>query len=106
MQTKEQILNNIQEKLKEFHTKLGIISVEFQGNPNFNSIKLLTKGITTTITEDGIILLMVDSIDNINQNLKNLEEFFSRQIHDFVLLNNTFLFLFPRLADSDCDDQI
>ncbi len=72
--------NHDKEKLKEFHTKLGIISVEFQGNPNFNSIKLLTKGITTTITEDGIILLMVDSIDNINQNLKNLEEFFSEKL--------------------------
>jgi len=67
-------------QLRNYHQQLNIEKIEYQNNPDFDSLEFTSGRITVAITEDGIIQLMVDKIEDMEADLKEFEEFNSKKL--------------------------
>ena len=63
-------------RTKNLHKQLGIQELVFSNNQDFNSVQFTSAGITVTITEDGVILLMTNAVDNLKASTKKIESFY------------------------------
>lgn len=62
-------------ELRMYWRSLHIEEVEFQDNSDFERVKFVSHGVTTSITEDGIILFSVETENSLND-LKRIEDFY------------------------------
>lgn len=70
-----------QNKLKHLKKQLNIKNLVFNNNQDFDSVRFSSnKNITVTITEDGIILIMLSHISDINADIKKIESFYTNQL--------------------------
>ena len=69
-----------QNKLGYLKKQLNIKNLVFNNNSDFDSVKFSSENITTTITEDGIILIMLSHVIDINADIKKIESFYINQL--------------------------
>lgn len=69
-----------QSKLKHLRNQLNIKDLIFNNNPDFDNLKFSSENITVTITEDGIILVMLSQVSDINIEIKKIESFYTDQL--------------------------
>jgi len=69
-----------QSKLEYFRSQLNLKNLIFNNNPDFDNLKFSSENIEVTITEDGIILIILSQVSDTNMEIKKLESFYTDQL--------------------------
>lgn len=69
-----------QRKLEHLKNQLNIKNLVFNNNQDFDSVKFSSENITVAITEDGIILVTLSPVSDINADIKKIESFYTNQL--------------------------
>lgn len=67
-------------KIKNLYERLHVEKLTFNNNEDFDSIRFISGGITVTITEDGVISLMLDNAEDLNLNIRKIESFYIKHL--------------------------
>jgi hypothetical protein len=67
-------------KIKNLRDQLSIKTLNLNNNQDFDNIKFISEEITVTITEDGVISLMLEKINGIDSAVKKIESFYINKL--------------------------
>ena len=67
-------------KIKNLHERLRVEDLHYNNNEDFDNIRFISDGVAVTITEDGVISLMIDKVSNIESGVRKIESFYIERL--------------------------